>query len=469
MPGLLNWLDGALLRDLPWWPAMRTLHVVAILAASLFTACGGDSPGVASPAPVQLRASTTTGAEVALSNLRAEYLVTAGANSVVVQDLVAGTPPETFDNPQRILFADEALAFDRDGVAGQAYRVYKAAFNRTPDIGGLSFWIERMDSGVTLEQVSGGFAGSDEFTQLYGANSSNAELVDRFYRNVLGRAPEQAGLDFWVSVLDRNAATRPQVLAGFSESAENKAGVAAAIAGGIRYISTRPSNPAQALSLLRSAVWVEDTQHGPLLLRIGITGEYLLSDPYPRDSEGQPGIEYGLLSFPATDSAGYVIEARPSIDTNGKWGLSHLGPCMRLKVVDGVLLAGDVALPGCGLADVSVLLKVAGAGGVEGAWTLDGAGIRNPLIVFLGNGKFAMADPVGDTSSPSCGGPGVEAGTYTYDAGSRMVALTSVSVNTNGCAGLAEDGLAPGAPMEFILAADGRTATLGGTTIYRVN
>ena len=118
---------------------------------------------------------------------------------------------------------------------------------------------------------------------------------------------------------------------------------------------------------------------------------------------------------------------------------------------------------------MSTLRKIAATTGVLGAWTLGGTGIRNPLIAFLSNGSVAMADPIGDTSSPSCGGPGVEAGTYSYDAGTGMVRIDSVTANTNGCAGLAENGLTAGATMQFIAAPGGRAGTLGGTTIYRVN
>jgi hypothetical protein len=50
---------------------------------------------------------------------------------------------------------------------------------------------------------------------------------------VLGRAGEQGGRDFWVGSLDRGAASRADVLAAFSESAENKAGTAALVQQGI--------------------------------------------------------------------------------------------------------------------------------------------------------------------------------------------------------------------------------------------
>lgn len=448
---------------------MRSLPISAVVIACLAAACGGE-PGRDTPASsTQLRASTSSGASVELPNLRDEYTLTMAGGTVVVLDNTLANPPQTIDNPHRLYFADQALAFDRDGVAGQAYRVYQAAFDRKPDIGGLSFWIGGMDDGLSLEQVSAGFVGSEEFRQLYGATPSNAELVDRLYRNVLHRAPEQGGFDFWVSVLDRKASTRAQVLTGFSESDENKAGVAAAIAAGIPYVSSRIPNAAQAMTLLRSSVWVQHTEHGPHLLRVGASGEYLLSDPMPASSGGQPGVEYGMLSVTATDAAGYAIRAQPSVDTNGTGGLSGAGPCLRLKVANGNLLAGDVGELGCGPSDISTFIKIGARFGPFGAWTLGGTGIKSPLIAFLTNGRFAMADPIGDTGSPSCGGPGAEAGTYNYDAATGMISLFTVTTNSNGCAGLAENGLDPGAPMEFIAAPDGKTATLGGTTIYRVN
>jgi len=140
---------------------------------------------------------------------------------------------DTLVDVERIVFADQATAFDTDGAAGQAYRVYRAAFDRAPDLGGLGFWIGAMDKGVSLYAVAAGFAGSGEFTGLYGAAPSNADLVGKLYQNILHRAPEQAGYDFWLRMLDQKLTDLPSVLAAFSESAENQEGVAELIANGI--------------------------------------------------------------------------------------------------------------------------------------------------------------------------------------------------------------------------------------------
>lgn len=52
---------------------------------------------------------------------------------------------DTISGADRIEFLDGTYAFDVDGNAGQAYRLYQAAFDRTPDTSGLSHWIKAMD------------------------------------------------------------------------------------------------------------------------------------------------------------------------------------------------------------------------------------------------------------------------------------------------------------------------------------
>ena len=100
------------------------------------------------------------------------------------------------DGVTRLAFRDAVIAFDVGAgeTAGQAYRLYQAAFARTPDAQGLGYWIGQMDHGLALEDVAGGFVASQEFHDLYGAQPSNLELVSRFYTNVLHRPGEQAGI-----------------------------------------------------------------------------------------------------------------------------------------------------------------------------------------------------------------------------------------------------------------------------------
>jgi hypothetical protein len=134
------------------------------------------------------------------------------------------------------LFPQLKVSHDTDGIAGQAYRIYKAAFDRAPDLAGLGFWINAMDDGAELTGVAGGFIGSTEFQSLYGKQVSDERFVELLYQNVLDRNPEQAGYDFWTTALD-NGVSREEILIGFSESTENQSNVFPLISNGIEYTS----------------------------------------------------------------------------------------------------------------------------------------------------------------------------------------------------------------------------------------
>jgi hypothetical protein len=140
---------------------------------------------------------------------------------------------DTLTSVERVNFRDGTLALDVDGGAGQVYRLYRAAFDRSPDLAGLGYWIGVADRGVALVDIAAAFASSPEFAKLYGSAASHTDIVTRLYQNVLDRAPDPGGLAFWVGDLERGAIDVAGVLAAFSESAENQAAVAGLIGQGI--------------------------------------------------------------------------------------------------------------------------------------------------------------------------------------------------------------------------------------------
>jgi hypothetical protein len=142
----------------------------------------------------------------------------------------------TFVGIERFLFTDRAVTFDGVGNAGQAYRIYKAVFDRTPDGGGLGYWIAQMDKGMDVVSVAARFIDSPEFRSLYGQNPTDAEFLTKVYSNVLDRTPDATGLGWWVNEMKTNPTkTWQKVLADFSESTENQANVTSLIADGIPY------------------------------------------------------------------------------------------------------------------------------------------------------------------------------------------------------------------------------------------
>ena len=141
---------------------------------------------------------------------------------------------DTLSNVERLKFSDILVAVDIEGAAGQAYRLYQAAFHRTPDKEGVSYWTNQLDHGASLRSVAENFIISNEFKATFGdpATLSNSKFLDVLYANILGRAPEASGKTFWQGQLDQGM-SRATVLASFSESPENVKIVGSAIQNGI--------------------------------------------------------------------------------------------------------------------------------------------------------------------------------------------------------------------------------------------
>ena len=108
----------------------------------------------------------------------------------------------------------------KDDVA-KLGRLYKAAFDRKPDIGGLNYWVDEWEDNMSPLEVAARFYYSEEFNLRYG-NPSNEGFIDLLYENVLDRDPDAGGLEYWVGELN-SGMDRSEVLARFAESTENVA------------------------------------------------------------------------------------------------------------------------------------------------------------------------------------------------------------------------------------------------------
>jgi hypothetical protein len=118
--------------------------------------------------------------------------------------------------------ARTAAHFVDNSLEAQAGRLYNASFGRAPDESGLDYWSATLHDGVPLDGIAGLFLTSAEFQARYGSPGTTS-FVNALYQNVLARGADTGGLTYWRGQLDGGALTRAQVLASFSESAENKA------------------------------------------------------------------------------------------------------------------------------------------------------------------------------------------------------------------------------------------------------
>jgi hypothetical protein len=169
-------------------------------------------------------------ATVLASGARSDYTVVNDGGNVVISN---GDGATSLGKVERIQFGDLTVALDTDGKAGDAYRLYQAAFNRAPDKDGLGFWIKALDGGQTLHGAAEAFVTSNEFAGLYGANTSDAQFLQAVYQNVLHRVPDADGYGFWLDAMQH--VDRAQILVDFSGSNENQAQVIGSIQNGIDF------------------------------------------------------------------------------------------------------------------------------------------------------------------------------------------------------------------------------------------
>jgi hypothetical protein len=111
-----------------------------------------------------------------------------------------------FNSPE--FQTDAALAID----------AYITALNRDPDYAGFTYWTNQLKQGVTQLTMLNTFITSAEFTAIYGS-TTNTQFVTLVYQNVLNRAPDTNGLNYWVGQLN-GGVSRGSVLQSFANGAE---------------------------------------------------------------------------------------------------------------------------------------------------------------------------------------------------------------------------------------------------------
>ena len=101
--------------------------------------------------------------------------------------------------------------------------LYHAALGRAPDLGGLAFWAQ---DGVTLGTVATRVLASPEWLAASGSALSDAGFIEAVYGNAFGRTPDGGGLTYWLGQLTGSATapaiSRADVLVAIAQSAEHE-------------------------------------------------------------------------------------------------------------------------------------------------------------------------------------------------------------------------------------------------------
>jgi len=79
----------------------------------------------------------------------------------------------------------------------QVSQLYAALFGRAADPEGLQYWADQIDSGTPVTDVVRAMLHTAPAAYFYPDLTNNAAVINSFYQNVLGRAPDQGGFDYW--------------------------------------------------------------------------------------------------------------------------------------------------------------------------------------------------------------------------------------------------------------------------------
>ena len=97
-----------------------------------------------------------------------------------------------------------ALDIGPGDIAGQAYRLYQAAFARIPDGEGVKYHVNDIEvNGLNLYQVAQNFLASPEFSDKYGISLSDFDYINALYQNVLGRSGSEEEVNFYIKNFEK--------------------------------------------------------------------------------------------------------------------------------------------------------------------------------------------------------------------------------------------------------------------------
>lgn len=136
---------------------------------------------------------------VKLAGNATNYQVTVNNGHAIVTDLTTNKTTDISKIQYVQLDNGNAIVFAKNSLEGQIASLYRAAFGRDADAGGLDYWFDLAKGGASMKQIAGAFAASSEFANLNATD--NVKFVDDLYVRTFGRHAESAGLNYWLDFL----------------------------------------------------------------------------------------------------------------------------------------------------------------------------------------------------------------------------------------------------------------------------
>ena len=108
---------------------------------------------------------------------------------------------------------------NRDQVEADISGLYVTTIGRAPDSAGVAYWVDQVMTGnMDVSGVAQSFFDQPEVKTKYDGLDTHA-FVEATYQNVLGRAADTDGLNYWVGQLDSDAFSKNQFIEAVNNGA----------------------------------------------------------------------------------------------------------------------------------------------------------------------------------------------------------------------------------------------------------
>lgn len=144
-----------------------------------------------------------------------------GNHRFTVQDgiVVLNSAPTQLDNVEVVQYNDGISIIADNANEAIVGRLYEVLFDREADVPGLEYWLDALESGMSISGIANSFVESQEF-QDANASVSNEAFLANLYQGMAGREADQAGLEFWLTQMEENNFSKADVAVSFAQSAE---------------------------------------------------------------------------------------------------------------------------------------------------------------------------------------------------------------------------------------------------------
>ncbi len=149
---------------------------------------------------------------------RDDYIITQDHSVVTVQSKADPSDVDTLINVETLVFADGEQAVGYTSELNWIAGLYRQVLGRQADLDGIQYWARQVDEGSDTGDVALRFLDSVEAGKALSSGDSSATL-NALYEGLLGRTADMAGKAYWLDRLE-SGMTLHDLAAGFMESSE---------------------------------------------------------------------------------------------------------------------------------------------------------------------------------------------------------------------------------------------------------